>query len=872
MPNPPASTATLPVDAPWVVIKFGGTSVSTRSRWDTIAGIAAAHRARGRRVLIVVSAVSGITDALKAIGDAHADAPRCRELQVGIVERHEALHRELGIAARHALDGWLARLDQLIGDERRHAGAYAWQADVLALGELLSSTLGAMHLNANGLATHWLDSREWLRASALPNQTEWARWLSASVDATRDADAAAALAARGDVFIAQGFIAAAADGSTAVLGRGGSDTSAAYFGAILGAELVEIWTDVPGMFSANPRQVPEARLLSVLDYAEAQEIATTGAKVLHPRCIHPLREARVPLRIKDTHRPQLDGTSIVAEAVQAAPSVKAISSRKGITLVSMESISMWQQVGFLADVFAAFKRHGLSVDLIGSAETNVTVSLDPSDNLLNSDVLSRLCSDLEAFCRVKVIAPCAAITLVGRGMRAMLHRCSAVLAEFGALDVHLISQSSNNLNLTFVVDEALVDALVPRLHALLVRTGAMRVDDPALFGPSWRELAMGVVAPARPAWWRAARDDLLAIAAAGTPRYVYDLAQVRAQARALTALDAVDRWHYALKANPHADILRALHAEGFAFECVSWNEVEAVRRALPSLAPERILFTPNFAPRDEYRAALAAGVRVTLDALHPIVEWGADFAGQDIFLRVDLGAGRGHHEKVKTGGAQSKFGVALDAIETFRQHARAHGARITGLHAHLGSGILDAQHWRGVYAQLASLAERFNKIEVLDLGGGLGVPSRPDDEPLDTAALGDVLAEVKRAYPQFALWMEPGRYLVAEAGVLLARVTQLKHKGDIHYVGIDAGMNSLIRPALYDAWHAIANLSRLDEPATTLAQVVGPICETGDVIGHNRRLPACREGDVLLIAEAGAYGAVMGSRYNLREPASEVVR
>ncbi len=865
-------TATLPADAPWVVVKFGGTSVSTRPRWDTIARIAAAHRARGRRVLIVVSALSGTTDQLKAITEAHADLPRCREIQIGIVERHNALLAELQLPVRNALDGWLARLDQLIADPRRAQAPFAWQAEVLACGELLSSTLGALHLNAGGLATRWLDAREHLCAVALPNQTEWARRLSASVPTSRDVQFASTLAARGDVFISQGFIARDEDGATAILGRGGSDTSAACFGALLGAEVVEIWTDVPGMFSANPRQVPDARLLSSLDYAEAQEIATTGAKVLHPRCIHPLREARVPLVVKDTHRPDLAGTSIAWSTVQVAPSVKAISSRKGITLVSMESISMWQQVGFLADVFEAFKRHGLSVDLIGSAETNVTVSLDPSDNLLTSDVLSRLCADLEAFCRVKVIAPCAAITLVGRGMRAMLHKFSAVLAEFGALDVHLISQSSNNLNLTFVVDEGLVDSLLPRLHALLIRAGAMRVDDALVFGPSWREIERGLAATPRRAWWRAARTDLLALAAHGTPRYVYDRATVQAQARGLKAIGAVDRWHYALKANPHPDLLRALDAEGFAFECVSWNEVEAVRRALPALSPGRILFTPNFAPREEYRAALRAGVRVTLDALHPIVEWGADFAGHDIFVRVDLGAGRGHHDKVKTGGAQSKFGVALDAIETFRAHARTHGARITGLHAHLGSGILDAQHWRGVYAQLASLAERFNKVEVLDLGGGLGVPSRPDDEVLDLAALGAALAEVRQAYPQFALWMEPGRYLVAEAGVLIARVTQLKHKGDVRYVGIDAGMNSLIRPALYEAWHEIVNLSRLDEPATQLAQVVGPICESGDILGSNRRLPECREGDVLLIAEAGAYGAVMASRYNLREPAAEHVR
>ena len=864
------ANASLPVDAPWVVIKFGGTSVSTRPRWDNIASIAATHREAGKRVLIVVSALSGITDLLKGIGEGFADESRGAELRDTIVARHRTLFGELGLPKRNAIDAWMMRLEHLLADPRHLAGEFEWQAEVLAIGELSSSTLGSMYLNSLGLTTHWLDSREYLRAEALPNQTLWGRCLSASVRVRHDPEIAAALAARGDVFIAQGFIARSGENATAVLGRGGSDTSAAYFGALLKAEAVEIWTDVPGMFSANPRQVPDARLLARLDYAEAQEIATTGAKVLHPRCIHPVRDERVPIRIKDTNRPELPGTEIVWNTQSTAPSIKAISSRKGITLVSMESISMWQQVGFLADVFDAFKLHGLSVDLIGSAETNVTVSLDPTDNLLSTDVLARLCADLEAFCRVKVIAPCAAITLVGRGMRAMLHRLSAVLAEFGALDVHLISQSSNNLNLTFVVDEAVVDALIPRLHALLIRAEVMRVGDAAVFGPSWRELADEAALLRQPPWWQRERAGLLELAAASTPRYVYSLDQVREQARGLLGLGMVDRWHYALKANPHPGILRCLHAEGFAFECVSWNEVLAVRATLPDLPVERILFTPNFAPREEYRAALAAGVRVTLDALHPMVEWGADFAGHEIFLRVDLGAGRGHHEKVKTGGAQSKFGVSLDELETFRDHARQHGARIVGLHAHLGSGILDAQHWRSVYVQMASLAERFNRIEVLDLGGGLGVPSRPEDVPLDLAAMGAALAEVKQAYPQFQLWMEPGRYLVAEAGVLLARVTQTKHKGDVHYVGIDAGMNSLIRPALYEAWHEIVNLSRLDASADDLVQIVGPICESGDVLGNNRRLPTSHEGDVILIAEAGAYGAVMSSRYNLREPAGEV--
>ncbi len=856
---------------PWVVAKFGGTSVSTRPRWETIARIASAHHARGRNVLIVVSALSGITDMLKRIAEAKADTAACREAQAAIRARHDALLGELELPSRAALDDWLARLDQLIADPRREAAALDWQAEVFALGELMSSTLGVAFLGAQGLDACWLDAREHLVAQPLANQSAWARMLSATVPAAPDAAFAASLAARGGVFITQGFIARDADGRGVLLGRGGSDTSAGCFGAMLRAECVEIWTDVPGMFSANPRSVPDARLLARLDYEEAQEIATTGAKVLHPRSLGPLRRAGVPLVIKDTNRPGLAGTEIRAVAGDTAPCVKAISARKGVTLVSMETVGMWQQVGFLADVFAEFKRHGLSVDLIGSAETNVTVSLDPSENLVNSDVLSALAADLAKICRVKVIAPCAAVTLVGRGMRSMLHRLSGVLAEFGALDVHLISQSSNNLNLTFVVDESLVDDLVPRLHALLIRADALRVEDGAVFGPSWREIAAIDAAPAREAWWRRERDALLRVAGTGTPCHVYSLDAVRAQARALRAIGAVDRWHYALKANPHPAILKALHEEGFAFECVSLAEIEAVRAALPELPPERILFTPNFAPRDEYAAALALGVRTTLDALHPLEHWGDLFGDRDIVLRVDLGSGHGHHDKVRTGGDGSKFGLALDQLDAFRARARERGARITGLHAHLGSGILDASHWRSVYAHLASLAEDFRRIETLDIGGGLGVPSRPDESPLDLAALGESLAEVKRAYPQFALWMEPGRYLVADAGVLLARVTQTKRKGQVHYVGIDAGMNSLIRPALYEAWHGIVNLTRIDEPASAMVQVVGPICESGDVLGANRRLPECREGDVILIEQTGAYGAVMASRYNLREPAREVV-
>jgi len=851
-------------------MKFGGTSVATLPRWQNIRELVASRRAEGARVLVVVSALTGITDALKQLcGEGGQDK---RKAAAGaIAQRHYDLLEHMQLALPDTLGSRLSDLAGMAADGPAPRGELAWQAQVQAHGELMSSALGAAFLSHSGLPTQWLDARDCLAAVALPNQNERTRLLSAMVEAKPDPALNARLAALGEVFITQGFIAREQHGRTVLLGRGGSDTSAAYFGALLKASRVEIWTDVAGMFTANPRQVPGARLLQRLDYEEAQEIASTGAKVLHPRCLSPLREPRVPLLIKDTNRPELDGTVIGPEVRAHAPSVKAISARKGITLVSMESVGMWQQVGFLADVFAHFKQHGLSVDLIGSAETNVTVSLDPTENLLDSDAIAALASDLAKVCRVKVIAPCAAITLVGRGMRSLLHTLSGVLAEFGQLRVHMISQSSNNLNLTFVVDEEVVDALLPHLHDLLIGAGALRTDDSALFGPSWQMLyGGGEVVPAVPAWWREAqRPRLLELAAETTPRYVYHLPTVRQQARELKSLAAVDRLHYAVKANTHPAILRALAAEGFAFECVSPGELEAVSAVVPQSVP--LLFTPNFAPRGDYVYALGTRATITLDALHPLQHWGELFRGREIVLRIDLGRGLGHHEKVRTGGSGSKFGLPLDQLPLFLQLAETHGVSVRGLHAHLGSGVLDAAHWGEVYAQLASLAERIASVTFLNIGGGLGVPAHPGEAPLDIAALDRALREVKAVYPQYQLWMEPGRYLVADAGVLLTRVTQQKDKGGFRYLGVDTGMNSLIRPALYDAWHKIVNLSRLGEPATALYQVVGPICESGDVLGTDRRLPEAQEGDVILIAQAGAYGKVMSSHYNLRDEADEVV-
>ena len=849
----------------WLVLKFGGTSVSARARWDNIGKLAAGRaRDHGARVLVVVSALSGVTNALTAIADGAADsAERVAQLQ----QRHLDFLNDLDLDA-NVLDARLAVLRGLLDDARASARPLDWQAEVLAQGELLSSTIGAAYLQSRGLDIGWMDARDWLDAlPPQPNQSAWAQRLSVNCQWQADTDWRARFGEQStQLLITQGFIARHGDGGTAILGRGGSDTSAAYFGALLAAQRVEIWTDVPGMFSANPREVPDARLLTRLDYYEAQEIATTGAKVLHPRSLRPCRNAGVPMAILDTERPALPGTSI-DDAAEPVPGVKAISRRNGIVLVSMESVAMWQQVGFLADVFALFKKHGLSVDLIGSAETNVTVSLDPSENLINTDVLARLSEDLAQVCRVKVIAPCAAITLVGRGMRSLLHKLQDVWAMFGRERVHLISQSSNDLNLTFVVDEAVADGMLPKLHAALIDSGAMPVHEASVFGPRWREIE-GTFRPRQTPWWRDAEqhEALLTLARGQTPRYAYHLPTVRERARQLAAVTAVDRRYYAIKANSHPAILRALVEEGFGLECVSLGEVERVFAAVPALSPERVLFTPSFAPIDEYAAVLALGVTVTVDNVELLWRWPEVFRGHALWLRVDLGHGDGHHEKVNTGGKEAKFGLSAQRVDEFIEAARALQVRITGLHAHLGSGIETVGHWQEVVDELAGFARRIGSVEVLDIGGGLPIPYSDDDEPFDLDAWAQGLAQIKAVHPAFELAIEPGRFLVAEAGVLLARCTQVVEKDGVLRVGLDAGMNALLRPALYDAWHDIHNLSRLGDAALRDFDVVGPICESSDVFGHRVKLPVVTApDDVLLIADAGAYGFSMASAYNLRD-------
>lgn len=856
-------------ESPWVVLKFGGSSVSSADNWQTIANLVGNRLDAGLRPVVVHSALEGVSNRLESVLRLAVNGDPSEQL-AAIREQHEVLAADLGLDVNALLGDTLSDLDQLIAGIRlvREVSVRV-HVRVMALGEIMATRLGAAFLRAKGLPVQWVDARDHLSSNSRAGQQRTQDYLSATCDFAPDKAMQLAFEKDAKVVLTQGFIARNVQGETVLLGRGGSDTSAAYFAARLEARRLEIWTDVPGMFSADPRKVPSARLLVALHYDEAQELASAGSSVLHPRCLSPLRHSGIPLHVRCTTAPQISGTVVSAVTEEIEPQVKGICNRDGLMLISMDTVGMWNEVGFLAKAFAVFSTHRISVDLISTSETNVTVSIDKLGSALGDDLINELVSDLESLCHVRVIPDCSAISLVGRKIRTILPRLAPALEVFEEEKIHLMSQAANDLNLSFVVDRSQGERLVSKLHSSIIRKSG---GSPA-FGKSWEELfkvddlSETKIAP----WWHNKRAELIDLASQSLNTYVYDRDSVKEAAGDLLRLENVSRILYAMKANDNAELLRALAEEGVDFECVSPGEIEWLEAAVPNLDLKRVLFTPNFAPRAEYEWGLRKGLQLTLDNLFPLETWPELFKDQELFIRLDPGQGRGHHEHVKTAGVHSKFGVPLFEVEELIRLVDAAGATVIGIHAHSGSGVQDPDSWRIVAGTLAEVAKLFPSVKTIDLGGGLGIPEKPGDKDFDLAQLDAALAEIRLAYPQYELWLEPGRYLVARAGVLLTRVTQTKGKGDMRYVGVGTGMNSLIRPALYGSYHEIVNLSRTGEPATETVTVVGPICETGDRLGSDRLLPPSSEGDVILIANTGAYGFVMRLQYNRRADVTEIV-
>ncbi|WP_137283458.1 diaminopimelate decarboxylase [Halorussus salinisoli] len=364
----------------------------------------------------------------------------------------------------------------------------------------------------------------------------------------------------------------------------------------------------------------------------------------------------------------------------------------------------------------------------------------------------------------------------------------------------------------------------------------------------------------------------------GTPLYVLDADRVRENYRRMADAFPEAEVYYAAKANTTRPVLRTLADEGAGVECASAGELTRVLDA--GVPAERVHYTAVNPPaRDlDVAARLAdehSGLTITAgaaDTLDRLAERG--YSGR-VCLRVNPGVGAGHHEKVAT-GADAKFGVPYDrAVEVL--DAAAEDFEVVGLHAHAGSGISgeDLSAHRELVSRMGDLArevgERGLDIEFVDVGGGFGVPYRPDDDPLDLDAVAEATREALGEV-EATLAVEPGRYLVADAGVVLTEVNTVKEVPKGVVVGVGAGMTTLARPAIYDAHHQIRSLASGAETRPEREVVVsGPVCESADTLGDHW-LPDPERGDLLAIGNSGAYGYEMASQYNSRpRPASVVL-
>ena len=363
----------------------------------------------------------------------------------------------------------------------------------------------------------------------------------------------------------------------------------------------------------------------------------------------------------------------------------------------------------------------------------------------------------------------------------------------------------------------------------------------------------------------------------GTPTYVYDLDRVKEQYNTFKSAFPWPRLKicYAMKANYNRDILATLNELGSGIDAVSPGDLAMARSCGISIS--NIIYTANNITDTEMHEIAATGVLMNIGSLSRLKRYAEAYPGTRVCLRINPDVVDGAHDKIKTGGDLTKFGILLEDVEQIKEIVREAGLKVVGLHEHTGSGLKKPDSIIKAMKQVMSVAtrENFPDLEFLDFGGGFKVPYGPDETPIDIREIGSrvtrLFSEFCRDYGrELGLWFEPGKYLTAQAGTLLVRVNTVKQNRHRTICGTDSGFPQLIRPMFYDAYHAIENISNpAGMPGTY--DICGNICETGDLFAKDRDMPEVRENDLLGIKDAGAYCYAMGGTYNLRPMPAEVV-
>jgi aspartate kinase len=453
-----------------IVMKFGGTSVESREALERLASIVA--REKGAKPIVVVSAMGKTTNKLLATAE-EAAAGR-RDQALAMVDELRSYHLSEGLAVAGAAAAELDRhirahfewLEELVKGLSIVGELSARSTDAIAsIGERLSSLVATFAVRNAGMRAQHLDARKIVVTDdrfmqAQPNLEETYRRCRETV----------APAAQSSVVVMGGFIGATSSGQTTTLGRGGSDYSAALIGAGVGAREIQIWTDVDGMLTSDPRIVPGGRRIKSISFAEAAELAYFGAKVLHPATVLPAVEHNIPVRILNSRRPEFEGTRITSEPAPCSNPVKSISSKRGVTVVNIHSTRMLMAHGFLRRIFEIFDRYGISVDMISTSEVSVSLTIDRIEQL------GAISQELRQFAEVRVADGLSIVCLVGENIRHTPGIAGRAFERIRGTNIHMISQGASLLNLGLVVaDEDLVD-VVKALHEEFFST-----LDPAVF-------------------------------------------------------------------------------------------------------------------------------------------------------------------------------------------------------------------------------------------------------------------------------------------------------------------------------------------------------------------------------------------------------
>jgi len=368
----------------------------------------------------------------------------------------------------------------------------------------------------------------------------------------------------------------------------------------------------------------------------------------------------------------------------------------------------------------------------------------------------------------------------------------------------------------------------------------------------------------------------------GTPLYVTDEGRIRENYRRFTGA-FLKYWrrfhtHYAIKANNGLAILNILRQEGAGADCSCVPELQLACMAKFDI--DDILYSGIYNSTEELKFAAQLGVTINLDDVGPLDRLAKIGMPEEICFRINPGFGKAEFDKILCAGPESKFGIEESMAKKAYQKAKRLGAKRFGVHMMPGSSVLDERYFGKVTERLLQICRSVSKaadieFEFVNIGGGFGVPYRPGEKTLNLDKVAKDVSEKMKATFEGAgntpwLYAEPGRYLVADSTVLLAKVHAIK-SGRKKFIGVDVGMNTLLRPALYGAYHEMLVANRLSGTKKEKVSVVGPICENGDILAKDRLLPVMKEGDILALLNAGAYGYSMSSNYNTRPRPAEVL-